>query len=275
VARIRSIKPEYWKDGAIRRLSDSCALFFISLWNFCDDEGKCQNDSFELSSNIPRFKSQHISKWLQILFNSGLIQFSTDFKWVSVVNWGHQKIDRPQIPKILKKDIEWIPVVTKDQSSNALRMIDERSTSIRRKDRIGKDRIGKDSTSLVKQESLGAIEPIGSGGLQPAPELQPSQIFIGTYVKAFQKRYGENTRPSVTRKVAGQVKNMLLDITLDRACALIQVYLQMDDKWFVTKCHDFGSFLENLSKIGLALDTGRSLDQKETIDWAELCGEKK
>jgi hypothetical protein len=37
---------------------------------------------------------------------------------------------------------------------------------------------------------------------------------------------------------------------------LIQTYCQMDDGWFLTKGHDFGTFIENLTKVGLALDTG-------------------
>ncbi len=142
MARIRSIKPEFWKDGKVLRLSESCALFFIGLWNFCDDEGKCPNDSFELASNMPRFKSQHVSKWIQILFEAGLIQLSTDFRWISVTNWNHQKIDRPRLPQVRKSEIEWLPVFSGPLSTNARRMLDDASTNVRRKDRIGKDRIG-------------------------------------------------------------------------------------------------------------------------------------
>jgi hypothetical protein len=166
MARIRSIKPEFWKDGKIGRMSDSCALFFIGLWNFCDDEGKCKNDSFELASNMPRFKSQHISKWIQTLFECGSIQLSVDFKWISITNWNHQKIDKPRLPSVLKKDIEWLQPLEADLSANARRLFDDNSGNVRRKDRIGEDRIG-DTSGRTNQtvvdkfdfESLYALYP--------------------------------------------------------------------------------------------------------------------
>lgn len=36
--RIRTIKPEFWTDEDVLKMSNSCALFFIGLWNFCDDD---------------------------------------------------------------------------------------------------------------------------------------------------------------------------------------------------------------------------------------------
>lgn len=39
---------------------------------------------------------------------------------------------------------------------------------------------------------------------------------------------------------------------------MIRTYLEMNDAWFITKAHDFGTFQENLSKVGLKLDTGKS-----------------
>lgn len=80
--------------------------------------------------------------------------------------------------------------------------------------------------------------------------------FIVTYIRAYQKRYGEKCRPDLGGKAQGIIKSVLKDIPLDRANQLIQVYLQMDTKWFVTKAHDLVTFKENLNVIGNALDTG-------------------
>jgi hypothetical protein len=38
---------------------------------------------------------------------------------------------------------------------------------------------------------------------------------------------------------------------------MVSAYLQMNDAWFITKAHDFSTFINNLAKIGLFLDTGQ------------------
>lgn len=40
MARIRTIKPEFWTDERIVELSAFARLLFIGLWNFCDDDGR-------------------------------------------------------------------------------------------------------------------------------------------------------------------------------------------------------------------------------------------
>ena len=39
MARIRTIKPEFWEDEKIGKLPIPCRLFFIGCWNFADDFG--------------------------------------------------------------------------------------------------------------------------------------------------------------------------------------------------------------------------------------------
>lgn len=39
MARIRSIRPEFWSDAKVGKLSLAARLLFIALWNFADDEG--------------------------------------------------------------------------------------------------------------------------------------------------------------------------------------------------------------------------------------------
>jgi len=44
MARIRTIKPEFWTDGDMFKLSRDARLFYIGLWNFCDDNGVIEHD---------------------------------------------------------------------------------------------------------------------------------------------------------------------------------------------------------------------------------------
>ena len=40
MARIRTIKPDFWTDEKIVELSPLARLLFIGLWNFADDDGR-------------------------------------------------------------------------------------------------------------------------------------------------------------------------------------------------------------------------------------------
>jgi hypothetical protein len=91
----------------------------------------------------------------------------------------------------------------------------------------------------------------------------PVGYFIGTYVRAYQAKHGEKARPDLRGKVQGQIKSLLKEVPLQRACDLIQTYCQMSDSWFLTKAHDFPTFMENLGKVGLALDTGKVMTQTQ------------
>jgi hypothetical protein len=96
--------------------------------------------------------------------------------------------------------------------------------------------------------------------------------FIGVYVLAWQKRWRGNApenklpRPDLRGKVVGNIQTFLKETPIDRACELIQVYCQMEDRWFVEKCHDFGSFLENIGKVNIALDTGQEAERAGESD---------
>jgi hypothetical protein len=91
----------------------------------------------------------------------------------------------------------------------------------------------------------------------------PVGFFIGRYVKAYQKKYGEEARPDLRGEIQGKIKRFLVDTPIERACELIETYCQMQDQWFLTKAHDFDTFIANLSKVGLKLDTGRQITRKD------------
>lgn len=125
------------------------------------------------------------------------------------------------------------------------------------------------SDSLTKDTENSAANAAGT--VETGPVKNPTGYFISTYVAAYQQRYGETARPHLSGKVQGQIKRYLAETPLDRACELINKYCQMQDHWFATKAHDFGTFVENQSKISLALDTGQEGSHKSgQIDWDKL-----
>jgi len=120
------------------------------------------------------------------------------------------------------------------------------------------------SSSSSGSTSDSEYNSVGDGAeAHPVVEIKnPVGFFIATYVKAYQKRYPE-ARPDLTGKIQGKVKTYVGEVPIERACEMIRMYCEMNDPWFLTKCHDFGTFIENLSKVGVALDGGRTLTQAE------------
>lgn len=129
----------------------------------------------------------------------------------------------------------------------------------------------KKRSAFANNTSLSDIEEPNTSLTADPPAAYPGREFVKIYVEAFKKKYGENTRPSLDGKVLGLIKTLLKTTPLDRAKNLIAVYFQMDDKWFETKNHDFVTFMSNLDKIGVALDTGL---RSGGIDWSKVFEEK-
>ncbi len=119
-------------------------------------------------------------------------------------------------------------------------------------------------SNTENKESIGevAIAPtlpgIADKGLSKrAEEASRANRFVATYVSAYQTRFpGHRPEDINDGKVRGQILNWIKGYPLDRACQLIQVYFQMEAKWFDTKGYDFLTFRNNLNKVGQALDTG-------------------
>lgn len=99
-----------------------------------------------------------------------------------------------------------------------------------------------------------------------------SSRLIGEYIKAYQGRY--KARPVIDGRTQGLVKKILTAIPEDQACDMIQVFLQMNDPWFVKKAHDFPTFYENMTKVSMSLQTGEDHGApKKEKSWIELLKE--
>lgn len=100
MARIRSIKPEFWTAEQVMELSRDARLLFIGLWNFCDDAGihpaKVKTLKAEVfpsddltAADVRRLIDECISMGLVIEY-----EIEDETYW-QVTGWHHQKIDQP------------------------------------------------------------------------------------------------------------------------------------------------------------------------------------
>jgi len=107
------------------------------------------------------------------------------------------------------------------------------------------------------------------------PKLGTSNSrLIGEYIKAYQLRY--KARPIIDGRTQGLVKKILIAVSEDQACDMVQAFVQMNDPWFIKKAHDFPTFYENLTKVSMSLQTGKDFgaEKKEFRGIEELLAEE-
>lgn len=101
MARIRSIKPEFWESESVGRLSRDARLLFIGLWSSADDEGRFRAHPRLLASGLFAYDEdavRAVPKWLGELEREGCVQLyqAGEDRFGCIPKWDkHQKIDRP------------------------------------------------------------------------------------------------------------------------------------------------------------------------------------
>lgn len=73
MARIRTIKPDFWTDEKIVELSFEARLFFIGSWNFADDNGNLQRSAKKLKMQIFPADAIDCEPIIQSLITHGML----------------------------------------------------------------------------------------------------------------------------------------------------------------------------------------------------------
>ncbi|MDR5730702.1 MAG: HNH endonuclease [Terriglobia bacterium] len=100
MARIRTIKPEFWTDEKIVALPFHARLLFIGLWNFADDTGALDCSPDRISMQVfPGDPDVDVSALIDLLDIAGLLEIwraESGDRAIRIINWAkHQKIDNP------------------------------------------------------------------------------------------------------------------------------------------------------------------------------------
>jgi hypothetical protein len=124
------IKPKFWDDTKIGRLTRDARLLYIGLWNFSDDIGIVIGDSVWLKSKIfpyDQIQIQQFEKWMNELVINGficLLSYKGE-RFIYLPNFTrHQVINKPNyedlnIPKCLIDRVkENIHLLITEQSRN-------------------------------------------------------------------------------------------------------------------------------------------------------------
>lgn len=98
MARIRTIKPDFWTDEKIVELSFEARLFFIGSWNFADDNGNLQRSARKLKMQIFPADAIDCEPVIQSLIAHGLLieYFVNGETFLHIKGFkAHQVINRP------------------------------------------------------------------------------------------------------------------------------------------------------------------------------------
>ncbi|WP_286798093.1 hypothetical protein [Pandoraea sp. 64-18] len=100
MARIRSVKPEFWTSEQVMDVSRDARILFIGMWNFCDDAGIHSANEKRLKAEVfpaDDLTSADVRRMVDELLRVGLLdeyEVAGQRFWI-VTGWHHQKIDQP------------------------------------------------------------------------------------------------------------------------------------------------------------------------------------
>lgn len=162
MARIRTIKPEFWEDEKLAKLPVHARLLFIGTWNFADDNGALLANPVLMKSHIFPYEDigiSTISEWIDMLVENGmLIRTTYNGKDYLVIRKFliHQKINR----KSIRINIP-LPVVLQviDEYNKTHGVLTEPSLQ-EREQGIGKRNDGTGMEEDMKEESAPVGRPI-------------------------------------------------------------------------------------------------------------------
>lgn len=103
MARIRTVKPEFWTSPDVAALSRDARLLFIGTWTLADDHGYLLDDParllLELYPGDRDIDESDVREWIAELATRGMLRRVRDTEGrvvLQVVNFRrHQRIDRP------------------------------------------------------------------------------------------------------------------------------------------------------------------------------------
>lgn len=214
--RNRMIKPQFWDDSKIAKISRDARLLYIGMWNFCDDLGVIRADVVWLKSKIFPFDQiqiQQFEKICQEILRNGFISLFSyrNEKFYYLPKFSlHQKINKPNfddvnVPKeLLFKNLSKIT----EQSRNNHGLITEQS-------------IPKIEEEIEDKDDIipPIIPPIGD------TEILQKQKELSDWEKRLNIREQELIKREATIK-ASEVKPAKIDFVADEFREIFNTWLE-------------------------------------------------
>jgi hypothetical protein len=161
MARIRTIKPDFWTDEKLTECSITARLFFVGTWNFADDNGNLVRSAKKLKMQVFPADMIDCEPLIQELMAIGLlIEYSVGAeKFLHIKGFKkHQVINRPS-----KSSIPQPPFTEENE------VLPDDSVSLQGELTDGREGKGKE------EEGKGSSVPNGTGGEPPSGQSETAK----------------------------------------------------------------------------------------------------
>lgn len=174
MARIRTVKPEFWSDSKTGMLSDFTTKLFLGMLNFCDDMGVIEYNPSQLRAQIFPYRPVKTADKIKTAISKDLrcLVELFAYKGKSYIKINgfekHQKVDHPAKPNIPSDEL-----AKAREDSRKLANVSEDSRGIpktreavyppRESSRLKEGREGKEVREGSKQNKNIDAAPSGSG----------------------------------------------------------------------------------------------------------------
>lgn len=168
MAKIRTIKPEFWESEQVGECHPMARLLFICLLNFCDDGGNYPASVKAMKRNAfgyDEVSSDQVQVWMDELITNGLVAvYEAEGKtyWHVTGFSKHQTIGRPFLKHppfpsdAMSKQCSSIAQTMPEQCSDNVQALHEQCSSIAGKGKEG-ERKGKETENGKGVVSINAI----------------------------------------------------------------------------------------------------------------------
>ena len=193
MARNRTIKPKFFDDVKIGRISRDARLLYIGLWVFADDVGVVPGDSIWLKSRVfpyDQIQVQQFEKWMNELVINGficLLSYKGERFIYLPTFTRHQVVNRPNyedlnIPKdLLDKEKDKIHRAITEQSLNNHGIITEASFTVLGREKEPPDGFPLQPSSLISEkETIKEIKENTPYGVSKKREKDEAEIDLIT-----------------------------------------------------------------------------------------------
>jgi hypothetical protein len=211
MARIRTIKPEFWTNEKVMECSPVARLLFIGMWNYADDAGRMGYSAKTLKAQIfpaDDMDFETIRRMVVELSSNGLLHtYVVDGKeYIQITGWHHQKIDKPRksdlpepLPECSSNDRRTFAAVSnltlvegkgEDAAPPARVAADAEKELFQR----GREILGPNTGGLVKRllDAKGGNIALARAAIETASTKGDPREYVAAMLKGIGKRAKEN-----------------------------------------------------------------------------------
>ena len=262
MARIRSIKPDFFRHSGLYRLEVETGLpirvAFAGLWTAADRAGRFKWDPDTLKLDALPFDQVDFSRVLDALATRGHIRKyvsnGREYGWIP--SWDeHQVINNRESASTLPDFHESEDVTS--TCTRESRVEHAQVTRLVHAQVEGKGREGEEEGKEIAPKSPSAPRT------RPAKSEAPSTETWNSYAEAYAARYG--TDPVRNAKVNGQLSQLVGRLGPIEAPSVAAFYVGHQSAHYVRSMHAVGLLLQDAEKLRTEWATGRRITMTQAM----------